>query len=278
MKITFLSDNKTENSACTAEWGLSILIESWGCRILFDVGASPIFAENAKNLGINLKDVEAVVISHGHYDHTEGMEAFCQINRDAPVYIHKKAISEAYGIDPSGAIEDENCGMRWSDEFIQKIMPRLRFTEGVVKINDNMTLVGNTKPLSEYPMTDKFYRPAKNREDKFLEDPMDHEQFLVVREEKGIYIFSGCSHVGMMAVINRARELFPGERIVALIAGMHLYPLTKEEKSKVVNCICGLGIEKVFPVHCTGMEAILMFKERLGEGCVTASAGETYEC
>ena len=76
MKITFLSDNKTENSLCTAEWGLSILIESQGNKVLFDVGASPIFAGNAKNLGIDLADVEAVAISHGHYDHTEVWKAF----------------------------------------------------------------------------------------------------------------------------------------------------------------------------------------------------------
>ncbi len=278
MKITFLSDNKTENSACTAEWGLSVFIESCGHKVLFDVGASPIFAENARNLGVDLKEAEAVVISHGHYDHTEGMEAFCGINGKAPIYIHKKAISEAYGIDQSGGIEDENCGIRWSEQFTESIMPRINFTEDVVKINDRMTIVGNTKPLEEYPMTDKFYRPAKNREDKFLEDPMDHEQFLVVKEPKGLYVFSGCSHVGMMAVINRVSEMFPDEKIVALIAGMHLYPLSKEEKRKVVDSICNLGIEKIFPVHCTGMEAILMFKERLGDGCVIASAGETYEC
>ena len=97
MKITFLSDNKTENSSCLAEWGLSVLIESEGNKVLFDVGASPIFAENAKSLGINLEDVEAVAISHGHFDHTEGMESFCEINKLALIYMHKEAIYPAFG-------------------------------------------------------------------------------------------------------------------------------------------------------------------------------------
>lgn len=278
MKITFLSDNKTEHPHCTAEWGLSVLIESQGKRILFDVGASPLFAQNARNLGIDLKTVDAVVISHGHYDHTEGMESFCRINASAPIYIHKNAISDAYGIDSSGRIEDENCGIRWSQSFTDEIRERLNFTENVSEIDENMTLVGNIEPLARYPMTDKFYRPAQNREDKFIQDTMDHEQVLVVKEGKGIHVFSGCSHTGMMAIMNRVRELFPGERIVTLVAGMHLYPLPSEEKQKIVDSICALGVEYIFPVHCTGMEAILMFKNKAGDSCIVASAGETYEC
>ena len=99
MKITFLSDNKTENSLCMAEWGLSVLIELKGRKLLFDVGASSLFADNARNLGIDLSSVDAVIISHGHYDHTEGMETFCRINKKAPIYIHKNAVSPAYGTD-----------------------------------------------------------------------------------------------------------------------------------------------------------------------------------
>lgn len=277
MKFTFLSDNKTEKSVCLAEWGLSILIESEGNKVLFDVGASPLFAENAKNLGVDLSDVEAVAISHGHYDHTEGMESFCDINKLALIYVHKEALSPAFGTAADGHIEDYNCGIRWSKEFIEKIKNRTVFTEDVVKLNDNMTLVGNIKPLKEFPMTEKFYRPSPTNEEKYLHDHMEHEQFLVVKEEKGIYIFSGCSHTGMMATIKRAQELFPGEKILALVAGMHLYPLKKDMKKQVVDSICQLDIDTVFPVHCTGIDAILMFKEKLGDRCVIASAGESYE-
>ena len=258
MKFTFLSDNKTEKSVCLAEWGLSILIESEGNKVLFDVGASPLFAENAKNLGVDLSDVEAVAISHGHYDHTEGMESFCDINKLALIYMHKEALSPAFGTAADGHIEDYNCGIRWSKEFIEKIKNRTVFTEDVVKLNDNMTLVGNIKPLKEFPMTEKFYRPSPTNEEKYLYDHMEHEQFLVVKEEKGIYIFSGCSHTGMMATIKRAQELFPGEKILALVAGMHLYPLKKDMKQQVVDSICQLDIDTVFPVHCTGIDAILL--------------------
>jgi len=277
MKITFLSDNKTEKAACTAEWGLSILIESKGRQVLLDTGASHIFADNAKALGIDLKKVSAVVVSHGHYDHTEGMKAFCQVNSDAPIYIHKDAIGESYALDENGEMENVDYGIRWSDSFKNEIKSRLVLTEGVTKINAGMTVVGDIPLLEEYPMTEKFFRRTGEGQ-TWQQDPMNHEQFLVVEEEKGIYVLSGCSHKGVMSIIARVKELFPDKKIVGFIAGMHLYPLPLEEQKKIVESICSLGIEWIFPVHCTGMEAIVMFKEILGEKCVIASAGESYDC
>ena len=278
MKITFLSDNKTEKAACIAEWGLSILVESKGHKVLLDVGSSEIFSRNAKALGIDLADVEALAISHGHFDHTDGMETFAEVNKIAPVYLHKEAIDEEYAVMSDGSLDPMNDGIRWSEEFIERIKPRLVMTEGITKINDNMTLVANIPLLPEYPMTERFVRPDKNNPGQYVDDNMDHEQFLVVEEDRGIFILSGCSHKGVMSIIHYAKELFPGKKILGFIGGMHLYPLTKEGRKEVVDNICNLDLDVIFPVHCTGMDAIIMFRERLGEKCVVASAGDSYEC
>lgn len=273
MKITFLSDNKTENSSCMAEWGLSFLIESDGHKILFDVGASPLFSQNATALGIDLGDVEAVVISHGHYDHTEGMEEFCRINKTAPIYIHKNAISAAYGTDSDGNIEDENCGIRWNDSFVEAIKDRLIFTENTVKIFENMTIMGSINPLK--PMTETFYRPTSGG---FLADDMSHEQVLVIKEDDGIHIISGCSHTGIESIIAHVKGLFKDEKIISIAAGMHLYCVSAEQVEEIAESMEKLGIQRLYPVHCTGMEAIMILKEKFGKRCVIASAGDSYEC
>lgn len=277
MKITFLSDNKTEKAKCTAEWGLSILIESGGKKILFDTGASDMFIRNAESCGLSLRDVSSVIISHGHYDHTEGLPAFCKVNSCAPVYIHKDAIGESYALDEEGNMENVDYGIRWSDEFKEEIRPRLILTQNVTELNDNMTLVADIPLLEEYPMTEKFFRKDETGEG-FIQDPMNHEQFLVIEEGEVLYVFSGCSHKGVMSIIARVKELFPGKKVTAFIAGMHLYPLPLEEQEKIVDSVCSLGVKYVFPVHCTGIEAIVMFKERLKERAVIASAGESYDC
>ena len=112
MKFRFLVDNKTEDSRCQAEWGLSILIETEGKQILFDAGASPMFAENAARLGADLSRTDALVISHGHYDHTQGVPAFTACNDKALIYLHKDAMYETYG-KTNGVIDTKPCGILW---------------------------------------------------------------------------------------------------------------------------------------------------------------------
>ncbi|MCI8609057.1 MAG: MBL fold metallo-hydrolase [Firmicutes bacterium] len=278
MKFRFLVDNKTENPRCMAEWGLSILIESRGKKILMDTGASPLFAENAKAMGVDLSEVDALVISHGHYDHTEGAPAFIELNEKAPIYLHEKALGLTFG-ETGGIIDEEDCGIRWSREFLEQMDFRLALTQGMQAITDNITLIGNIPDFDGYPSTERFWRAVTddNGERRYVQDRMEHEQFLVVEEEKGLYIFSGCSHRGVVPTIKYTQQLFPGKRIAGLIAGMHLYPVSPAKRAEIVEEIARLDMDCVFPVHCTGMEAILKFKMLLKDKCIVASAGDVYE-
>ena len=99
MRFRFLMENKTDGPGCLAEHGLSIYIETQGRKLLFDTGASALFADNAKRLKVDLEEVEALIISHGHYDHTGGVPEFCRINKIAPIYIHEDAFYETYGME-----------------------------------------------------------------------------------------------------------------------------------------------------------------------------------
>lgn len=282
MKLSFLVDNKTEHSACQAEWGLSIFVESCGHKILFDTGCSDMFTRNAKAMGIDLTQAEKVIISHGHFDHTEGMPAFVEINKTAPIYIHKNAFSVFHGMD-EGEINERNCGLLWSEDFTESIRDRFVLTENLVKVTDNMTLIGNIPDFEEYPPTEQFYREVKKvsadgAEAVIMEpDDMSHEQFLVVEERDYIFIISGCSHRGVLPTILTAKKYFHDKKIGALIAGMHMYSVKGERRSEMVSQIINAGVEKVFPLHCTGMEAIIEFKSRMGESCVVATSGDVYE-
>ena len=108
-------------------------------------------------------------------------------------------------------------------------------------------------------------------------DDMSHEQFLVVEEDDHIFIISGCCHRGVLPTILTAKKHFPGKKIAALIAGMHMYSLEDEPRKKMVQEIIDAGVETVFPLHCTGMAAIIEFKTRMGGSCVVATAGDVYE-
>lgn len=282
MKFRFLVDNKTEDSRCQAEWGLSILIETGGKNILFDAGASPMFAENATRLGIDLAQIDALVISHGHYDHTEGVPTFTQRNEKAKIYMHQEALGETYGIN-DGIPEKEPCGILWSDRYIDSIRERLVFTKGRFPLFEHVTIVGNIPAGREDTPTETFCRKmwtkdaAGNDVAEFVPDPMNHEQILIAEEKNGIFIFSGCSHKGVLSILQYSRELFPEKKIVALVGGMHLLPAPSETREKILRELSSADIDYLFPVHCTGMENILRLRQMTGKRCVIAASGGFYE-
>ena len=105
---------------------------------------------------------------------------------------------------------------------------------------------------------------------------MTHEQILVIREPEGLYVFSGCSHRGIVPAIRYARELFGGERIAVLTAGMHLYSASEDVRKKVVGQVLAEDMDLVMPVHCTGIDAICDLKQALGGKCIVATAGSSY--
>ncbi len=273
MKFRFLMENKTDGPGCVAEHGLSVYIEAKGRKLLFDAGPSERFVENAKHLGVDLKQVDAVIISHGHYDHTGGVPAFCEINRSAPVYIHKNAFYETYGLE-NGEWEKETCGIRWTEEQKEAVESRLVRTDGVTRLSEEILISGTIPEIRGYEPTETFYRRLENG--RYEPDPMDHEQILVIREPEGLYVFSGCSHRGVVPAVRYARELFGGERIAALIAGMHLYSAEKAMREKVIAQILSEEMDLVVPVHCTGIDAICDLKNALGEKCMAAAAGSGY--
>ena len=278
MKFQFLLDNKTENSKCMAEWGLSVLIETAGKKILLDTGLTDLYKANAEALGADLTDDDALVISHGHFDHTGGVPSFVKINKKAPVYLHRDALYESYG-ETDGKVEAEACSIRWDEEEMETVWPRIQLTGGMVKLYDNVTLIGDIPDLEGYPATEQFWRRLEKEDGSFelIPDTMSHEQVIVVEEEAGLYIFSGCSHRGVVPTLRHVQSLMPGKRIAGLIAGMHLYPASPEMRRKIVEEVAGLDMDVVFPVHCTGMDAILQMKALMGDKCVVACAGDKYE-
>lgn len=272
MKIQFLMENKTDGPGCVAEHGLSIYIQAQGKSLLFDTGASSLFARNAEAMGVDLSEAEALIISHGHYDHTGGVPEFCRINKDAPVYIHKEGFYETYG-KKHGKMEEQPCSIRWTARERKEIEPRIIKTENPLWLSENMVISG-TIPAEPGQQTETFYRKMPDK--SFAADPMDHEQILVIREPEGLYVFSGCSHRGVIPAVSYARKLFNGERIAALIAGMHLYSAGEETRGRVVKQILSEEMDLVIPVHCTGIDAICDLKAALGEKCVAATAGSSY--
>ncbi len=273
MKFSFLVENRTNHEGILAEHGLSIYIETEEKTILFDAGASDAFAVNADRMGIDLAAADLAVISHGHYDHTGGFPLFCRRNRTAPIYLHKNAFRRSHGFS-NGKIEERMCGIRWNEEQRKLLDDRIHYTDGVCRITENIAVTGTIPYAEGFEPSERFYYYNVNGEP--VEDDMSHEQALVIREEDGLYVFSGCSHRGAVSALQAARALFPGEKTAAFVAGMHLYEADEQTRGKTVSEVAAADVGRVFPVHCTGLDAICDLRAALKERCILAGAGDTF--
>lgn len=278
--LTFLVENKTETDLCMAEHGLSLLIRTGDRTILFDAGASgACFLHNADALRAPLETVDAVVVSHGHFDHTGGLPAFAARNKTAPILIHREAFHETYGLE-QGRLEEVPCSIRWTKEERAALEPRIVRTGGPHWLTRDIVVSGTIPVPPDAPSTEVFY--SKNPDGSLTPDPMEHEQFLAIRDRdaqgasQGVALFSGCSHRGILPAIAYARNLFPGEPIKLLVAGLHLYHADGETIDALLARLREAGIAAVLPVHCTGLEAICKIHCALGASAPIATAGRTY--
>ena len=259
MKLIILTDNVT-NSELQAEWGFSAYIEYKDKKILLDAGQSDIFLQNAKALEIDLAQVDYGVLSHGHYDHADGMGYFFENNRIADFYLRKTADARYYHRKTTlpGYI-----GINRS--ILKKYTSRIRYVEGDYHLTEGVWLIPHkTDGLEEIGRKAVMYRRDGLR---LIPDDYSHEQSLVFDTPKGLVICNSCSHGGADNIIREIRATLPDKKIHALIGGLHLYRSSDEDVRALAGRIRDVGIKKIYTGHCTGERAVRILQEELGD-CV----------
>lgn len=272
MKITCLAENTSHTEGIGAEHGLSLFIETEKNNILFDTGQTGLFAENAEKLGISLDTVNMVFISHGHYDHTGGLLRFVDINKTAPVYIHKKAFEAHWHTYDDGT------------------PPRYIGISGVVSDDPRLILTYKTEELSDgiYTLTDvKGDRccPATNSclsvssDEGYSADDFSHEQSLVIRENGRYILVCGCAHKGIINILDKFYEQF-GCEPYAVIGGFHTMRKSGlNDRDKAVIKDISAELDKMtadfYTCHCTGEEAAALFAAYTDDKVKYISAGDS---
>lgn len=269
MKITVLTDNKAKPSL-KSEWGLSLYIENGEDKILLDTGASPLFAENAEKCGVDLEKVNLSFLSHAHYDHSDGFGKFFSVNKTAPLYINECCKENCYG---KRWIFSKYIGIKKG--YTSTFQERIIRTDGFTEVKKGIFLLPHCDgDYSIYGKKNGLYQKNKRQ---WSYDSFNHEQSLIIRTEKGIVIFNSCCHAGADNIITEAAKAFPGEKILALIGGFHLYKSTDDDVLKLAERIRETGIERIYTGHCTGDKAFAILKKELGESAHELYAGMEIE-
>ncbi len=255
MKITCLAENTSLRSDINAEHGLSLYIETASHRILFDMGQTELFAENAKKLGVNLAGADLAVLSHGHYDHGGGLRKFLNINSHAPVYINKHAFLPHYNR------EEKYIGL----DTALKNHPRIIYCEDEHRIDDELWLM-SCNSLERHHSTDHFGLTEKT-DSGFIPDDFRHEQYLLIRDGTKRVLISGCSHKGILNIT----DWFSPD---VLVGGFHFSKMPSGPALEAAAEAIGSYKTKFFTCHCTGIPQYEFMKKHASQ-LEYLSCGET---
>lgn len=269
MKLTVLIEN-TAPEGLTAEWGLSLHIEFGQKAYLLDAGSSDVFAQNAKTLGVELEKVDAAILSHAHFDHSGGLDAFCAMNDKAKILMRSSV--------------QENC-YSWHRRFpkyigvqrgiLKKHAQRFVRVDGDYEIAPGVYLI----PHKEDGLKAKGKAAQMYIRKGFwlVPDGFSHEQSLVFETPRGLVICNSCSHSGVDSILDEIGRTFPGKPICAMIGGFHLVRTPPREVHLLAQRLKKIGAPELYTGHCTGDPAMDILCEELPGRVHGLETGLTFE-
>jgi 7,8-dihydropterin-6-yl-methyl-4-(beta-D-ribofuranosyl)aminobenzene 5'-phosphate synthase len=278
MKITVLAENsvcKTNPWNVKSENGLSLFIESDERSILFDTGQSDLFIQNAEKMKIDLSQVDYLIISHGHFDHGGGLKHFLKINNKAKIFMHINAAHKFY-TKIFGFIH-YYVGL---DQKIIAKKNRIYFIDADTQIDDKIILLeGFTEIFPQPEANGALFERDKNR---FIIDKFDAEIVMLLIENDEIVLFSGCSHSGIINILEEVRLFSKHMRIKATFGGFHINnPISKKNESTVyidqLTEPLGKADAVFYTGHCTGEKNFLYIKGLMGNKIQTMNTGQVFE-
>lgn len=251
LRLTVLADNFVATAQLLAEHGLSILIEADDRRILFDTGQGKVLCASAGSLAIRLAPLDAVVLSHGHYDHTGGLAYLLQEVNSSAICLHPAALQLKYAkseSSPGRSIGIPEC----SRQALEAVKGRIVWTRSATEIVPSVWCTGEIPRLPVNEQKEKaFFLDADCSEP----DPLADDQALFIETANGLVVIAGCAHAGVLNTLDHISELTGNKEIFALLGGLHLGQATHEELEATASAIGRRNCRILAPSHCTGMTA-----------------------
>jgi 7,8-dihydropterin-6-yl-methyl-4-(beta-D-ribofuranosyl)aminobenzene 5'-phosphate synthase len=253
LTLNVLVENTVSVGGLRAEHGLAFLLRSGNRKLLFDTGQSDLLIHNACHMGLSLSALDAVVLSHGHYDHTGGFEAVGhQTAPQAHIFLHPAALGQKFVADKDGS--SRSIGMKAdSAEILQKAMPRVVWTTQPTEVMEGVFVTGEIPRRNHFEDTGgRFFLDA----DCTRPDPLLDDQALYFDTPRGLVVVLGCAHSGVVNTLEYIHELTHGRPINTVVGGMHLLSASPERIELTVEAFRHWQIQKFVPAHCTGISAI----------------------
>lgn len=269
--ITLLVENSVRQMGLQAEHGLAWHVNFAGRQALFDTGQTDLLIANAGRLGLDLARVEAITLSHGHYDHTGGLAAVRQLAPAAPVWMHSGARAPKFAANPDGsgrAIGISEQALAALDQA--RVVP---CDAGPVEVFDGLFATGaipRTNDLED--VGGQFFLDAGCQRP----DPLTDDQALFFESPDGVVVVLGCAHAGVINTLRHIESCTGSTRIAAVLGGMHLLNASERRLQFTLDELRRRDIRLLVPLHCTGWPPTLRLWNTFPERCQHGSVGTVF--
>ena len=272
MKIYTLAENTVRRPHLLAEHGLSLLIESREGTLLFDTGEGRALLPNAAKMGPDLEQVERIVLSHGHYDHTGGLLPLLERIGPREVFAHPHLFHLKYAVRGDSV---RSIGLPASRESLEQAGARFCLHEEPVEILPGILASGPVPRETDFEEVSPLFQTSRGEE--MVQDRMPDDQFLIAESGEGPVVLLGCAHAGLINSLSYARKLVGGRRFAGVIGGTHLIEADEVRLQYTLEAIREFDIGRIAPCHCTGFRAQVALWEAFGERFVLNGTGDLLE-
>ncbi len=254
LTLTVLVDNTTlTDQNYFSEAGLSFLIETAGKKCLFDTGLSGLFLTNAEKMGINLRDLDFLILSHGHIDHTGGLLPLARHLASAAPEGSSPRVPHLIA-HPRCFWPKEKDGEK-NGSTVSEVVARQQFLASLSAkpfwITDDLVFLGEIPRRFAFEQGDLAMRKIQNPDGTIEPDNLADDTALAFRSEEGLVIITGCSHAGICNITEYAREVCGERRVADIIGGLHLISPTPKQLAKTGKYLNRLHLNALHACHCT---------------------------
>jgi 7,8-dihydropterin-6-yl-methyl-4-(beta-D-ribofuranosyl)aminobenzene 5'-phosphate synthase len=262
--LTLLIENTVpgKSDGLMGEHGFSLFVERPEIRLLFDTGASGgALLHNASRLGVDLRTAEAIVLSHGHMDHSGGLAAALRaIGKPIPVHGHPDIFTDRYG---KRVDRVTYAGLPFKREALEGMGAVFELSPAFRQIGPGVYVTGEVPRRNAFETGDAHLFVKRNGES--VRDPFTDDQSLVLETSEGLALVLGCCHAGLVNTLEHVQRQLPGRPIHTVIGGTHLGFAPPEQLTRTVELLKALDIRRIGCSHCTGLPAGARLVAELGD-------------